>query len=92
VSRPDLSASDLYDEGLSIIGGTAIGPIAIYQDDGTNRYYLASAADVLLAARIGDYSFWCAVSGDVGDPDGYTDEDDAIADALQLQLPAEVAS
>jgi hypothetical protein len=32
------------------------------------------------------------VSGDVGDPDGYTDEDDAIADALHLQTPAEVAS
>jgi hypothetical protein len=84
--------SDLHSEGLYMIDGTMHGKIAVYLDEATDRFYLADVADVMEAGRIGDYSLWCDVVGGVGEDDGYEDEDDAIADALHLQTPAEVAS
>ena len=56
---------------------------------GTCRYYITTAEswDEMESGKYGSYSLWCASGGcvDLGDPDGYEDEEDAIAVAAEIE-------
>ena len=67
---------------------TKPGPCEVYYDDGTSRYYIASGAAwaSLQSGKYESYSMWCSTcaGSDLGDSDGYDDQDDAITDAARL--------
>jgi hypothetical protein len=60
----------------------------VYYDDGTSRYFITTAEswDEMESGKYESYSLWCASgSVDLGDPDGYEDEEDAIAVAAEIE-------
>jgi len=60
----------------------------IYYDDATSRYFITTAEswDEMESGKYESYSLWCASgSVDLGDPDGYEDEEDAIAVAAEIE-------
>ena len=65
------------------------GPHEVYYDDGVSRYFIATAAgwaELQSGKYQGDYSLWCSscAGSDVGNPDGYEDDAEAIAAAARL--------
>lgn len=60
----------------------------IYFCDGTCRYYITTSKswDEMESGKYESYSLWCASgSVDLGDPDGYEDEEDAISAAAEIE-------